>query len=690
MKRAVAFAWAVCAVAVLAALPAHAQIATTRVPVAVQASSDTVPAIVPMGPPSAAPPETIPTPEPTAVPTIDPGTFKVPKSIFEPLLDGLLKSITSQITPFLNKVTQLGFWIYSVIAAISIALTVLQSFILGEYSFAAVARYLYWRIVEWGIWGLIIRYTWSGIGPDNVGWFSAIVSMFADVASKVAGIDASFSTSGGWNLDVLPGKIADLGVGLFSAIMAMVSIGKGGFWDVLGRTLDGTVLLSFALWLFGLISALYALFVCGSIAFKYLWTVVKVYVLGCLSFIQGFAGSRRLSGIAGSYQNAAIPMGAELAVTIILVGIMWHVIVGLTQALGFQSALDFIGNPPGPGGTLPGHLADVAYTAASLAVLDLALTLWAYAMWRVPKDVADLFAGRIQVSNGELSQAFQSSPFLAARAAGHGMNVMEQGATHGPVAAAGTLFSPVANALGRIGNLAAVGAVAGSGNGEGAGAIASGAVKGFLLGGPEGAAVGAIGAAVTSRMNNKETEGGSYSGEARGDGDETAQEREAASNVNVRNEQDGSGTSDVSSEPTVDVGTTQTAKRQTIIEDDISEAGGGAVPGDDGGDIPTRHRTRRTQVDEELVSAMRAMTAALNANTSANAQTMAAAAAGGSRSATRTSSGFDPLSEMDANISIGRMITQRALYQQMRQPRPQPPPREYESASMNIPVNLGK
>lgn len=675
---------------VLVAAPAGAQqVPSQTVPVSVNtmAAPSLVPAIGGALPIATATPLNVPTPDPSPVPTIDPNTFKVPASIFHPLLTALLKSITDKISPFLDRTSAVGWHLYTLIAAISIALGVLQTVLLGEFSLPALVRHLYWRLVEMGLWRMVITYTWSGL-PGGYGWFSAIIAGFVGIAGTVVGIDTSF-TAHGWNLNILPGTIADLGVSLFSAIMSMVSIGKGGLWDVLGRSLDGTVIASVVMWCFGLVSALWAMFVCGYIAFKYFWTVVKVYVLGCLSFIQGFAGSRRLGGIAGAYINSAIILGIEASVIIILVGLMWHVIVGLTQWLGFQQAVDAIGaaGTPFAGGIVVAHLADLAYTGAALAILDLVLTLWAYAMWRVPRDVAELLSGRIQVQPGEIRQAFQSSPFFAARLAGQGANVLEQGGTKGPGAAFGAAVKPIGDFLGKVGNLASVGAVAGSGNGGGASGLASGAVKGFLMGGPEGAIVGTIGSAVMGKLSRKESEGGSFSGSA----DDATEQQDERTNPNVRDAESGDGTGDVRSEASASVdGGTAKGRRNTIIEDDVSESGGDSGASANTGDLPSQHKTRRTQVDEELVTAMRAMTAALNANASAGGQNMAAAAAGGSRSATRTASGFDPLSEMDANLSIGRMITQRAMYRQMRPPRPEPPHRDQESAALNIPVNLGR
>lgn len=674
----------------LVAAPARAQqVPSQTVPVTVNTMSapNDVPPIGGPLPIATATPLNIPTPDPSPVPTIDPNTFKVPASIFHPLLTALLTNITNKISPFLNRTSAVGWHLYTLIAAISIALGVLQTVLLGEFSLPALIRTLYWRLVEMGLWRMIIMYTWSGL-PGGYGWFSAIIAGFVGIAGTIVGIDTSF-TAHGWNLDVLPGTIADLGVSLFSAIMSMVSIGKGGLWDVLGRTMDGTVIASAVMWCFGLVSALYALFVCGYISFKYFWTVVKVYVLGCLSFIQGFAGSRRLGGIAGSYINSAIILGIETAVIVILVGLMWHVIIGLTQWLGFQQALDFVQSEgtPLPAGIVVGHLADLAYTGAALAILDLVLTLWAYAMWRVPRDVAELLSGKIQVQPGEVRQAFQSSPFFTARLAGTGANVLEQGGTKGPGAALGAAVKPIGDFFGKVGDLASVGAVAGSGNGSGAAGLASGAVKGFLMGGPEGAVVGAIGSAVMGKLSHNESEGGSYSGSA----DDAAEQHDERTNPNVRDAESGDGSAEVRSEASASAdGGTATGRRNTIIEDDVSEGGGDTGASANTADLPSQHKTRRTQVDEELVTAMRAMTAALNANASGGGQNMAAAAAGGSRSATRTSSGFDPLSEMDANLSIGRMITQRAMYRQMRPPRQEPPHRDQESAALNIPVNLGR
>jgi hypothetical protein len=631
-------------------------------------------------------------PAPSA--TIDPN-FQVPPTILGQVLTSLLDKIVSSLTTFMNTSVQLGRHLYVELAAISFILAVLLMLTFGEFSLHRFIGLAYWRVLETGIWLSIISYTWKG--PFGLpGWFSAVLIGFAQIGATIGHVTLPGTDIQNWNMDMLPGTIADMGVGLFSSIMATVSFGQGGLLGWAAGILDGKVIASACLWIFALFSAVYALAVCVSIALRFFWIFVKAFVLGLMSFIQGLAGSQRLSGLAGSFLNSSLVLGLEVCLTIIMVGLPYHFIMGLIQVLGFGNAVLDVSTAPVMMGPILDTLASTVMTAGALVILNIVLSIWAYAVFRVPRDLAELFAGRINVSQQEIRHAFSSSPLAGAGAVGGGLGMVDTGAREGLGGMAKSAGSAIAAPFMKIGQMSAMGMMAGGGaeNGGAEGAM-SGAVRGFAMGGPEGAVAGAIAGAVMGGINQRRRqdaeEGGSISGDE-AEGDQEMSPTRASSSSQTG--EGGRITSEAADGD--DVGgdgeavAAATKARTVNIEDNVNDIQGDAGAAG-GGDAPDVHKRRRVQIDDDIVTRLNAAAAALQRGASAMEAAAAGSSAGGGggKPASRTSSGSNILDQLQTDMSTGDMLMRRFIYSNSQKSPPPGPVPDHEGASMNIPVTLG-
>lgn len=688
-----------------------ASIADQTVPVEVQ--NNVVPPIHVDGDPWDLPtsePTQPPSPPPAQMDPNDPNLWKVPETAIGDVLSKLFQVLQSAFVSVITLSTDAALWLFVRIALISFGFSVIAWWISNE-TWPTIFIQMWTRLVEWVTWLTIIKYTWtSPLGP---GWFPAILQTLMTLGAKITKTDVVRldAATGGFDISFAPGAIADMGFGLFSAIMAMVSIGSGGLLGFFAHALDGSVILSAIVFCFGLGSAAYALAICGYVAVKYWFVMFRALILATLSMFQGMMASRRLSSGGNPFLNGGIVVGVELFVVAVLVGIFGHVIFAFINALGFAAAVqsvmsnDWSSSPFGSWMTFAAQgWGNAIGKAGALVLLDLILTLWAWAMRTVPKIVADYFAGRIGASVGEMRQVFASSPFAGSRMLSYGMSVVEGGAESGVGGAGGAALAP----LGGLFRTGAMGAAVGSSSasaGGGFGEVVMGAAKGALLGGPEGAVAGAIGTLISQRFAQPSSKGGGGTIEGSGDGEgvnERTADREEQSSQNETPEAsvgvgDARGSSggtvesadagalDPEEESSVAQGAASATadsvrqQRRVEIDDVVTEHGGSTGAATQKAPAGSTQR-RQVNVETDYVEAMNRAAAAMERGAAAMEQS----ASGGQSQGRPASTGGG---ELGLHRSLGDMLVQQALY--MSAARPQPTPPHDEPATINIPLGIG-
>lgn len=491
---------------IFSAYPALAQFDHTTVPVSVcNPATGSVQACYAGTPPTAPPLAAM-----TAAPMIAPST-QVPQGVFAHISTTLLDRTEQGVSQGINASIAVAQWLFVRIAAISTILALLGWYMEGE-SIAKLIKIAYWRMIETVIWLTLISWTWNGPG-GKMGWFPAIIGSIAaiggQIANQVAGTQIATFANYNFNFTVLPGTILDLGAALFGAIstlawdtfagagstapglLAPLQNGIQAATAIVGGALTGTLFISGILYCMMLLSAVYVYFVCGWIAWRYFLAVLRVFVLACLAFLQGFGASRRLSGYAGGFISIAIVLGAEFALTTIIVGIFYGVIVGIIQTTPIWPLIANIITVSAGVVTAPIAWVHQGISLGYLLLIDMVITAWAFAMRDVPKSVSDYFASRLSIDAHGAVRSAQSSPTLGGKLLGAAGGAMENFAYRGPAQTTASHAAQVA----KYGFIGASTSHRGTARG-----VATGAVRGGMVGGFTGAVAGAAGAWIAGRF----------------------------------------------------------------------------------------------------------------------------------------------------------------------------------------------
>lgn len=491
---------------VITSYPASAEFANTTVPVsACNPSAGSVQACY-----AATPPPAPPVTSATSAPVVVPST-QIPQGVFAHISTTLLDRTEQGISKGINASIYVAQWLFIRIAAISTILALLGWYLEGE-SVARLIKIAYWRMIETFLWLTMISWTWKGPG-GILGWFPAIIGGIAaiggQIADQIAGTQIATFTNYDFNFTVLPGTILDLGGALFGAIATLawatfaggVSTAPGwgsvaanaiqGTIAVVGGALTGTLFISGILYCLMMLSAVYVYFVCGWIAWRYFLSVMRVFLLACLAFLQGFGASRRLSGYAGGFVSIAIVLGAEFALTTIIVGIFYGVVVGIIQTTPIWPLISSL--ITNSGGVVAAAIAwpKEGISLGYLLLIDMVITAWAYAMRDVPKSVSDFFAGRLSIDPQGAVRSAQSSPTIGGKILGAAGGAMESFAYRGPAQTADSQAAQVA----KYGFIGASTSHRGTAYG-----VATGAVRGGMVGGFTGAVAGAAGSWIAGRF----------------------------------------------------------------------------------------------------------------------------------------------------------------------------------------------
>ena len=457
----------------------------------------------PVGPvgPAAATPAPVPVAPNTAI----------PQGFFAGLETGTLDRIQRVFDAAINASVALGGRIFITIAFISFLVAAMRA-VIGEDSIDSFVRMTYWRLVESSLWLGFIQWTWVGPGGMD-GWFPLIIGGLAAIGAQIAngtvGTNIVTFSHTNFHFTILPGSILDLGSALFGAISKLAFTQVAGTPSnlpgllgtavngaqtaiaVISGALTGTLMINIVIYVLMMLAGLYAYCVCAWVSFRYFMATIKIFAIACLSLIQGFAGSRRLSGYAGGFLSQAIIVGLDFFLSTVLVGIFYGLIIGIIQ----NTALwPLVANVLAiAGGPVLGVGVAVVHTGISLGMLlliDVSLTLWAYLMASVPKLVGDTLNGRLDVSAREAVQTFRSSPTIGGQIMGGAGRALQGAAERGPVQAAW-------NQGQRLGGFAFAGA---SSPMRGAPGLVDGALRGAAVGGVSGAAAGLAGSWVAGKF----------------------------------------------------------------------------------------------------------------------------------------------------------------------------------------------
>jgi hypothetical protein len=457
--------------------------------------------------------QTTVTPQPTSAPDITPTapSTEIPQGLFAHVSTVMLDHAEQTVSTAINASVAVGQYLFVRIAAVSMLFAIIGWYLSGEH-LMGIVRALYWRIVEASLWLTLIAWTWKGPGGIP-GWFPAIIGGIATIggtiADQIAGTHLVSFVNTQFEFTILPGTILDLGSALFSAIatLAWNNFAGGGIAApglvgslvngaktvvaIAGGALTGTLFASGIVYLLTILAAVYVYFVCAWIAFRYFLAVLKILTLGCLAFLQGLAGSRRLSTYAGGYLSIAIVLGSEFALTVIIIGIFYGVIMGIIQSTAIWPLVANVISVSGGITATPIAWTKTALSLGTLLFLDVLITVWAWSMHEVPKTVKQFFSGQLSISPQEAVRVAQASPTIGGKVMGMAGATVQSFATHGPA-------QTIAHTSTQLASFGLAGASSPH-RGTRAGII-DGAFRGGALGGIPGAMAGAAGSWIAGRF----------------------------------------------------------------------------------------------------------------------------------------------------------------------------------------------
>jgi hypothetical protein len=452
----------------------------------------------------------------------------------------ILERVEKGVSGAINASVYVAQYLFVRIALISVILSLIGCMLDGD-SFGRLLRIAYWRFFEMFLWLTFIAWTWQGPGGIP-GWFPTIIggiaAIGAQIANQVAGTPIATFQNYTFDFTIMPGTILDLGAGLYSAIssLAWAMFTGGGSTisgpagaivstaAVAGSVLNGTALPNFAIYCMMEGAAIYVYFVCFFIAWRYFLAVINVFVIACLSFFQGFAGSRRLSGYAGGFLSTAIVLGAEFALTTIIVGIFYGVLIWLIQSTSLWAPVSAIIAASAAIVAPPIAWAKTGINLGYLLLLDMIVTAWAMTIYSVPKKVGDYFAGRLSLAPSEAIKFASSSPTMGGKLLGAAGSTVKSFAERGP-------FGATLHGIGKLGSYGLIGASTNK-RGTMAGAV-EGAVRAGTVGGVPGAFAGAVGSWVAGKYVPTKNAYSTQNAEQKGEASKNGSTSSAAANNDV-------------------------------------------------------------------------------------------------------------------------------------------------------------
>lgn len=620
-----------------------------------------------------------PTASPTPAPTPPPSAQDAIKgNVLASWVTSLLDDVTGAAAGMLDMSINFALFLTKWISIISLVLAAVTWWFEGD-SLPSVMGLIYKRLVWYLVLVAIISSTWTFNGGP--GWWPRLVITFYNIGA-LAGNAMSKATPGGVGyvsqlavsgfhgrdplsgLTMLPGEIIVLGSTMFTQILSAGAKGQGGIFGLLGAIVTGIetggadMVLTGIAYVLSVLSAATAFLVCGYIAFRYAMTIVQTVYFGIMSFLQAFLASERAAGLGGGFVDGALQQGIELA------------FVAATAGLGEVLIATATGWEPS-GWAKVGFLipyvsfGERAWGIGVMLVLDAMLVGWAFMVRSAPEFAQKVLSGSFAANVGKLVGAFRSSGNPIARVGGETANNMEVGATHG----AGALVAKTASSAVSGGMQFALGAAGGIGQ-SGKVAAMEGGLRGFLMGGPSGAVMGALGGFAGSRLGKSNEEGGDrLRGASRDEGELRGSTRKHGSAGKDDAEHDGGG------------GSQTRTKRVTtqVVRETVAAGGGGASgqSGSPGGGGPAADGG----VGEGSAPQRK------SGGTAAAFQPFGADATGWRGSVNQLAS--RALNDMRVNRSVGDLVAQRALYSSGRTPPPRP---EYDEvgAQVHIGSQIGR
>jgi hypothetical protein len=416
-------------------------------------------------------------------------------------LDSLISTIFTGFSRIINGSVAAAQWLFLILSAITILWAGVR-WMLSTTPLEEVVADAYQRLVRAALMYALIGCAFVGPGGSGMGWFPAIVNgiiAFAQGASGVSVITSStsfLSTSGSTSPGTLilsgytPGDVLTMFWNIATFILASAFNGQS-VTNLLTGAFTGATGLWIVTALIAAASALGVLWLGCRVAFKYFLTLFKAYTIASQAYLMGFLGMESTSTLGTGIFNAAINLGIETGVLIIVVGVFKTFLYLAVTAM--NAGLDLTHTLVGNASTLSplvGGMAQVVEQNADAGVrlvcvlmLDALVVLFYYAVEQVPESAAHALSGRLDVRVGE---------FMSRMASGSG--AVKIG---GLAAGAGAGLAGGAMAAKALGTGAAL---AGSGAGGGAAPMASrlkaaltGAAQGgFMTGGPAGAIGGAL------------------------------------------------------------------------------------------------------------------------------------------------------------------------------------------------------
>jgi hypothetical protein len=602
-------------------------------------------------------------------------------------MDDTLGGLSGMVASAMSISTSLGLTLCKATTVLSLSLAAIYWFFDGM-PLVTVVKHSLGRVVEFSLWMWVIANTWSGFG-----WFPTMISAAGALGSTIGGVPFSISS---WKTDVLPANLLTLGAGLFSEIVGAAEFGKGGILSLLVQGLTGDVIFETAIFIFAVISGGWAFLVLAYAAFRLWMALGKVYILAPLSFLQGLAGSRRLSPMSGSFISGAIILSCEVLTTFVLTGLLYNAInliqtkFHIVETTVVSTVPTWCSNP---------LLAPFCSTYSgstiklgSLIAVNIVMTMFAWFIRDVPRLVRDALEGRFTVSPQEVSAVLAASPSMTARAMGHGLNIASAGAQSGTGAAFNTAVKPAVDGAKQVAGAAAMVGVGALTGGTGAAAIGMAAGRGAMMGGGRGAMLAGAGRAmfgerlaaakaaaaggeegtITSAVSDGASagRGGSSSGAAPAGAHDIDESLVGSGGGSVGSS---SGASDADQSRTVSVDTEYQTDNGTPPP----------IPDVDG----AAQRTRTTTIDDLQQRGSQSSGSGSFSSSGSGWSGGGSRSGGGGGSSGGAGGIMGELSnEMNAHMTLGKMFAMRALYMTARPPTPPPPPPDERSASVPLSV----
>jgi hypothetical protein len=635
------------------------------------------------------------------------GNLIPPLKWAENLMDNSLTSLAGIVAPAMDISTNLGLTLCKATTVMSICLGSVAWWFDGM-ALITIVRNMLARIVEFSLWIWVIANTWGGFG-----WFQHLLTAAASIGSTLGGVSFSIAP-GSFSSNVLPGELLTLGAQLFTEIVGAAEFGKGGIASLFMEAATGDIFFETVIFVIAFLSGCWAFFVMAYASYRLWLSLAKVYIIAPLSFLQGLAGSRRLSPMSGSFISGAIILGLEVCTTFILTGLLYNIIAKMSAKFSFAAG-SVVTNPPWYC-TLPiaapfcAAYGGSAIKLGELVAINLVLTLFAWAIRDVPRIVRDALEGRFSMSPQEVTAVMASSPSMAARAIGHGMNTVNAGASGGAPAAFRQAVQPAVDAGKAVVGGAAMVALGAATGGVGAAAVATAAARGGMLGGARGAVLSAAGKAVAG-----EKMAAAKSAHAGGETGTITSAASSAASAASKSQKTTTGATDgdfAGAGGGGGAGQDSDAHRTVSVDTDYQADAGSAPPAPDVDGASQRSRT--TTIDENIQRGGQGGTAASGGaggggSLGAGSPSGAAATAGSSSGSGGAAggSGFgggggggggggsaggaggaigQMAQELDSHMSVGKMFAMKALYMNARTPPPPPPPPDERSASLPISV----